>query len=99
MHAITVVTKMDTRHYDTQIKELRERIVPVVEKHPGFVSGTWIYDRANGRACSLVVFDSAEHAAQLAEMVRAATSERSRVDAGVELETIWIGEVQAQARR
>jgi hypothetical protein len=99
MHAITIVTKMDVQKYSLQRKVLEERIVPLAQSQPGFVSGTWTYDRASGRAWSLVVFDSEENAARLEAIVREGAKVPSPGEFGVEIESIWMGEVQAQARR
>ena len=98
MHAILIVTKMDTKQYDRQRRELEERIVPFVKNQPGFVSGTWLYDREGGTASSMLVFDSADNARRLGDAVRQQTSDPSARDAGVQLESVVVGEVQAQAQ-
>jgi hypothetical protein len=99
MHAILIVTKMDSKLHARQRQELEERIVPFVKQHSGFVSGTWMYDVAGGRASSMIVLDTEEGARALAEAVRAQTSDPNAAAHGVALESIVVGEVQAQARR
>jgi len=99
MHAILIVTKMDTQQYDRQRRELEERIVPFVKNQPGFVSGTWLYDRDGGSASSMLVFDSADNARRLGDIVRQQIADPSARDSGVQFESIVVGEVQAQARR
>jgi hypothetical protein len=97
MHAMVGIFKMDTKHFDRQVKELNERIVPFVKHQPGFVSATWTYDRSLGRSYSLAVFDSQEDAEKLATFVRADGSRPN--DAGVQMESIVVAEVLAEAKR
>jgi hypothetical protein len=97
MHATVGVFKMDPGLFARQRQELDERIVPLVRHQPGFVSATWSYDRDAGRSYALVVLDSEDAARKLAAFV----TERSSIpnDAGVELESIVVTEVLAEARR
>lgn len=97
MHSIVGVFKMDPKHFARQRKELDERIVPLVRHQPGFVSATWSHDRDAGRSYSLVVLDSEDAARKFADFVK----EQSAVpnDAGVQLESITVAEVLAEARK
>jgi hypothetical protein len=97
MHAMVGIFKMDTKYFDRQVQELNERIVPFVKHQPGFVSATWTYDRVLGRSYSLALFDSQEAAEKLATFVRADGSRPN--DAGVQMESIVVTEVLAEARR
>jgi hypothetical protein len=96
MHAITIVTKMDPRHFERQQKELHERIVPMVSHQPGFVAATWSIDKAEGRSYSHIVLDSEQAATKLAAFVK---ENGSSADAGVTLEYVAVGLVLAEARR
>jgi hypothetical protein len=97
MHAMLGVFKMDPRQFARQRQELDERIVPLVRHQPGFVSATWSYDRDAGRSYSLIVLDSEQAARKFAAFVK----ERASVpnDAGVQLESIAVAEVLAEARK
>src|SRR6266700_6706273 len=97
MHAMIGIFKMDTKHFDRQKKELNERIVPLVKHQPGFVSATWTYDRVLGRSYSFVLFDSEDAARNMAEFVKSDPMKRG--DAGVEMESIAVSEVVAEARK
>lgn len=99
MHAILIVTKMDQALHARQRQELEARIVPFVKEQVGFVSGTWMYDLENGRASSMIVLDTEAGARTLAEAVRSQIADPSAAAAGVRLESIVVGEVQAQARK
>jgi hypothetical protein len=91
------IFKMDTKHFERQRQELNERIVPLVKHQPGFVSATWTYDRVLGRSYSFAIFDSEEAANRMAVFVRGDGSRPN--DAGVQMESIVVAEVLAEARR
>src|SRR4051812_14428428 len=97
MHAMIGIFKMDTQFFERQRQELSERIVPFVTHQPGFVSATWTYDRVLGKSYSLVVFDTEDAARKLADFVRADASRPN--DAGVQMESIVVSEVLAEARK
>jgi hypothetical protein len=50
---------------------LSRMIVPSVGSSPGFVTGTWTFDRQLGESVVVVTFDSAENATTFADNVRA----------------------------
>lgn len=91
------VFKMDPRLFARQRKELDERIVPLVRHQPGFVSATWSYDRDAGRSYSFVVLDSEGAARKFAAFVKEQSSIPN--DAGVQLESLIVAEVLAEARK
>jgi hypothetical protein len=97
MHAMVGIFKMDTSLFERQKKELHERIVPLVRHQPGFVSATWTYDRVLGRSYSIVLFDTEQAARKLADYVKADASRPN--DAGVQMESIVVSEVLAEARQ
>ena len=97
MHAMIGVFKMDPMQFARQRKELDERIVPLVRHQPGFVSATWSYDRDEGRSYSLVVLDSEQAARKFAAFVKEQAAAPN--DAGVQLESLTVAEVLAEARK
>jgi hypothetical protein len=97
MHTLVGIFKMDTALYDRQKRELEERIVPLVKYQPGFVAATWSYDRQAGRSYSVVVFDNETAARKMAAFVGQQAKVRNH--AGVELESIAVAELLAEARR
>jgi hypothetical protein len=96
MHAMVGTFKMDPRFQARQRQELEERIVPMVRHQPGFVSALWSQDDA-GRSYSVIVLESEAAARKLAAFVREQCSLPS--EAGVELESIAVAEVLAEARK
>ena len=89
-HAVIFrVTLKDGRGNDREF--LEENIVPNAKAAPGFVSGVWARVGDEGR--SMVVFESEDAAKQWAEGAR----ENPPPAEVVEIDSIEIGEVQAQA--
>jgi hypothetical protein len=97
MHTLVGIFKMDSARYARQKQELEERIVPLVKHQPGFVSATWSYDRDAGRSFSVVIFESETAARKMAAFV--GEQARAANDAGVELESITVAELVAEARK
>lgn len=88
MHAVVVdVSISDTEQSE---RELRERVVPMVSKVPGFVSGFWM-EYGEGKGHSVVVFESEDVASQMAEQVR------SNAPSAVEIDRVSVHEVVAHA--
>jgi hypothetical protein len=72
MHAVTVkVTIVDP---ERAVRELRERVVPMVSQAPGFVAGYWL-EPQDGKGASLVVFESEDQAQAMVEGIRAQEAE------------------------
>jgi hypothetical protein len=65
MHAAMVTVTIDPTQADQAEKALREQVIPMVSDAPGFVAGYWL-EPADGRAVSLVLFDTEEQARQTA---------------------------------
>ena len=59
MHA--VVVQVTIQNPDEALKELEERVVPMVSQAPGFVAGYWLAPEGNN-GFSIVVFESEEQA-------------------------------------
>jgi hypothetical protein len=97
MHVIVGVFKMDPKKRAEQEVALHERIIPMLQQFPGFVSSTSSYDAATSRSHSHVVFETAEDAERFAAGVRGDGEEQKRH--GVEIESLVVAEVIAEARR
>jgi hypothetical protein len=95
MHSMVGIFKMDPSLRAKQRAELDERIVPLVKHQPGFVSATWSYDASQNRSFAVLIFES-EHAARgMADYVKQQMARGN--DAGVELDSLSVGEVEASA--
>ena len=97
MHSMVGIFKMDPALHARQRAELDERIVPLVKHQPGFVSATWSYDAEASRTVAVVVFDTESAARGMADFVKQQMVGRN--EAGVELDSLIVAEVLAQARR
>jgi hypothetical protein len=95
MHAMIGIFKMDPAFFPQQKQALHDRIVPLVKGRPGFLRGTWSYDRASARSYSYIVLDSEESARQLAAFVKEGNQGPNPF--GVQLESLTVVEVLAEA--
>jgi hypothetical protein len=87
MHAVVIrVTFTDAAEAQAQLG----RLVPQVSGAPGFVSGYWIALSAD-KGVSVIVFDSAESAEMVSEMIGGAPGMAVTVD------SVEVGEVMAHA--
>lgn len=88
MHAMSVDVRIDP----ARAQEARDglaHLVPRVKAAPGFVRGTWYGDDESGH--SVVLFDSAEHAEQMVQMISAQPGDP------IEIESVKVYEVHAEA--
>src|SRR5262245_41651259 len=97
MHSMVGICKMDPAHSERQRAELGERVGPLVQHPTGFVSASWSYATEHHRTFAVVIFDSERHARGMAEFVREQMARGN--DAGVELDSLAVAEVLAQAGR
>lgn len=88
MHAVVVTVQVDD--YDEARKTLNERVVPMVSKQPGFVTGVWLAPE-DGKGNSIAVFETADQARSMADMVRQVAP------SDVTVEDVSVREVAAQA--
>jgi hypothetical protein len=95
MHAMVGIFQTAPRGRERQRQDLEERVVPLLRQQPGFVSGTWSYDEESGRSFSIIVLETESSARKLAEFIR----ERAVPRADLELESVTVTEVLAEARR
>jgi hypothetical protein len=99
MHAIVIIARMDAARYAEQRQELEERIVPLTRHQPGFQWGAWAYDREAGRSFSVITLDTEDAARRFAAFVADRTSAPEARRAGVEVESVSVAEVMAEAHR
>jgi hypothetical protein len=95
MHSMVGIFKMDPSLRAKQRTELNERIVPLVKHQPGFVSATWSYDATSNRSFAVVIFESERAARGMAAYVDEQMARGN--DAGVELDSLTVAEVEASA--
>jgi hypothetical protein len=89
MHAVVVTAKIDD--YEPARKILHERVIPMVQQQPGFVSGTWLAP-IDGRGLSVVVFETEENASGMRSQL-----ESMPMEGPVTIESIQIREVAGRA--
>jgi hypothetical protein len=97
MHAVVGVWTTASDRRESQLRDLREVIVPSVAVHPGFIAGYWMYDAETGKSHSTVVLDSEESARSLKALVVANTQAQAR--AGITADYLAIVDVVANAHR
>ena len=66
MHAMVVHMSIDPARAEVVSRHLREDIVSWARQQPGFVSGQWLLDPGSKQGLGVVVFSSAEAAADAA---------------------------------
>ncbi len=71
MHA--VVVNLTINEPEADLRALRERVVPLVSRAPGFVTGYWT--RSGDAGLSMIVFDSEDAANAAAEQLRSTLSD------------------------
>jgi hypothetical protein len=98
MHVIVGVFKMDPSKRAEQQVALHERIIPMLRQAPGFVSSTSSYDATTSRSYSHILFEAAEDARRFAAFVRG-NGHGDQERHGVEIESLVVAEVIAEARR
>ena len=91
MHAVAVRVHIKSGRHDEAVRGLRYEVVVGVKAAPGFVHGTWAGDDAAG--LGLMVFESEEHARQMADSMSYDDDDR----APVRIENVQVYEVMAEA--
>ena len=94
-HATLATFRMDLSLEEQQRVGLEQMIVPGVQRHPGFVAGTWTLDRDTAESVVMLTFASREPAEEMRDNV-IANAENQRF-AGIELISIRLLEVSASA--
>lgn len=96
MHAVVGVWTTALDRHESQVRDLREVIVPSVAAHPGFVAGYWMHDPETGMSHTTIVLDSEESARNLKTLVVANAQAQAR--AGITADYLAVVEVVANAR-
>jgi hypothetical protein len=89
MHA--VVVRVSIRDVESAQKTLEERVVPRISQAPGFVAAYWTRSADGSNGQSMLVFESAEAAQEIADQLG------SIVPEVVRLESTEVREVVASA--
>jgi hypothetical protein len=93
MYAVVGIWTAAESQQTEQDRGLHEQVIPLVEAHPGFVSGYWTRDPETGKGYSLVVLDSAESATSFKEMVLSPAPTRARAQIGITNDLLAVTEV------
>ena len=77
MYAVVGIWTLDEALRDEQLRALRDEIVPLTARTPGFLHGYWTHDPETGKAHTMIVFSSS----QAAHNYKALVSSRSQAAA------------------
>lgn len=95
-YAVVAVYRHPRETWPQQKQFLHDRVVPMTKSQPGFLSGTWSYERNESKSVGYVVFDTEANARSLEAFMR---EEAKRPNPfGVMPISIDIVEVLAEAR-
>lgn len=95
-YAVYAVYHHPRETWPQQKQFLHDRIVPMTKSQPGFLSGTWSYERNESKSVGWVVFDTEANARSLQTFMR---EEATRPNPfGVTPVVIEVVEVLAEAR-
>ncbi len=94
-HATVATFTLDLAREEEGSRALHEFIIPGVRQHPGFVSGSWLLDRATQQSTAVVIFSSREAAESFRTNVEGNQAGRSAH--GIKLNEIRVLEVTATA--
>ena len=94
MHARVTHSKVDPTTVDELIGMIKENVVPMVKKQPGFRGGYWMFDRATGKRISITLWES-EQALRSSDAV--AKQLRDRGPVGLQIIDVEDYEVAVQA--
>lgn len=94
-HATLATFRMDLSRESEQRQGLDQMIVPGVQRHPGFVHGTWTLDRESATSFVLLTFDSHESAEAMRESIVGNADNQRFV--GIDLVEVRLLEISASA--
>jgi hypothetical protein len=89
MYAVVITVRIDPTRTPEALEDLATVVVPHAKSAPGFVRGTWAGGDGSGHA--MVLFDTREHAEQMAASVQPPP------EAAAQVERIGTYEVHAEA--
>lgn len=94
-HATLATFRMDLTRESEQRAGLELMIVPGVQRHPGFVAGTWTLDRDSAESLVMLTFESRGAAEAMRQNVISNVEHQRAV--GIELLSVRLLEVSASA--
>lgn len=94
-YATLATFRMDPAHDAEQRSALRNIIVPGVQRHPGFVAGTWTHDPQTHESFVMLTYQTLESAEQMRGNIQANAAAQHAV--GIELVAVRLLEVSASA--
>lgn len=62
MYAVITSVHVAEGQAEAALQNLKQQVVPMVQRAPGFVAGYWTHDHATNEGHSMVLFESEEHA-------------------------------------
>jgi hypothetical protein len=89
MYAVVMTVRIDPARTQEAMEDLATIVVPQSKSAPGFVRGTWA--GGDGYGHGMILFDTREHAEQMAAMVEPPP------EAAAQLERVGTYEVRAEA--
>jgi len=94
MHARVTHSKGDPAKFEEGVRTIKEKVIPMAKKQPGFKGGYWLFDRKNGKGIGVTLWES-EQAMQSSDA--AAKQLADQPPAGVQITGVERYEVVAQA--
>ncbi|AWS40342.1 hypothetical protein [Streptosporangium sp. 'caverna'] len=79
MHAVIGIWTVDPAWHDEQRRLLREEVIPLVTRQPGFLAGYWMHDPESGRSHTTAIFGDQESADVFKALVESGTRQAARV--------------------
>jgi hypothetical protein len=97
MHAVIGIWTVDPAWHDEQRRLLREKIISLVTRQPGFLVGYWMHDPESGRSHTTAIFGDQESADVFKALVESGTRQAAQV--GLISTVLTIVEIVAHAGR
>lgn len=94
-HATLATFRMDLAWEAEQRAGLEKMIVPGVQQHPGFVSGTWTLDRESSESFVMLTYQNRESAEAMRKNIIGNADNQRLV--GIDLVEVRVLEVSASA--
>lgn len=94
-HATLATFRMDLTREAEQRAGLEKMIVPGVQRHPGFIAGTWALDRGTAENFVMLTYESRDSAEAMRTNIKSNAENQRHV--GIELIAVRVLEVSASA--
>lgn len=95
-HATLAIFRMDLTRETEQRDGLERMIVPGVQRHPGFIAGTWTLDRDSAESFVMLTYDSLDSAEAMRTNILGNAENQRHV--GIDLIGVRLLEISAFAR-